>query len=703
MKRLTLLIHLLCFGLVVALADSPYFKISVQESGEEVCPCNCDKDNDLQVLRDLYNNTGGANWIFPANAVYQDLLDDSQFKTVPNAGVAWDINAPNAKNKMGEWHGVVTNQFGCVTDLILWTGPYNVDNPFNFAPLGIGVTGTLPESIGQLCALERLMIPHNNLTGPIPSSIDDLCSLEVLLLHNNDMSGPLPSQIGNLNNLLHIGLHFNEFSGPLPPSITNLTQLVVLHLRNNSLSGAIPSTIGNLGNILLMDLARNCFSGTVPASITTVGSTSLNGGVFLGRAFAIWLQRNKLDSLPDISNIQLVSDGVLNVSHNHLTFDDILPNINVLTNYDNQTIDLNQSYCVQVGEGLVIRPGFDQTVDAGNFGFLSTYIWSRPGTSFRDTSTLNVIDFIQVQNFSAGTFAMTVTNPLAPDLSIEVSNLVVEVVEPAAIFGTANVCSNSTESYSVFNGSNGYDYSVIGGSIISSNSSTINVQWGDSPVGEICATTRGSCVKTNCLAITIAPTIDISIAPPDTLNCNQATDTLISASNLADLSFSWLTEEGNVIRAGQNTLEITTPGNYILEATNDLGCKGRDTVFVLEEIDDFQVAITGETNFCEDGSTTLEVSSDFNDYIWSTGARSRSIQVTDPGQFQVTVTNSNNCTATSTVTVQSLIRPSASITKSGDLDCSNNEVELFNNLINNFIQSESVSYTHLTLPTICSV
>ncbi len=688
MKRLTVLIHLLCFGLFSAFADSPYFKISVQESKVEACPCNCNKDNDLQVLKDLYNNNGGANWIFPANAVYHDLLDNGQFKTVPNAGASWNINAPNAKNKMGEWHGVVTNQFGCVTDLILWTGPYNVNNPFNFAPLGIGLTGSLPESIGQLCALERLMIPHNNLTNSIPSSIEDLCSLEVLLLHNNDMSGPLPSQIGSLDNLLHLGLHYNDFSGPLPSSITNLDQLVILHLKDNNLSGSIPTNIGDLGNILLMDLSDNCLEGTVPSSIASVGSTSLNGGAFLGRVFAIWLQNNKLDSLPNISNIQIASDGILNVSGNHLTFDDILPNINVLTKYDNQTIDLNLSYCTQVNDPLIIRPGFDQGVDAGNFGFLSTYIWSRPGTSFRDTSTLNVIDFGQVHNLSSGTFSITVTNPLAPDLNLIVNNLVVEVVQKAAILGPTNICSNTVENYSVLNGSNGYDYTVTGGSIISSDASNITVQWGTGLVGEICATKQGTCNPTNCLAVTIAPTIDISISAPDTLNCSQAAVTLMGSSNLTDLSFAWLTDQGNLIDSGPDTLEITTPGNYILEATNDLKCIGRDTVSVFEKIDDFQVSITGETIFCEDGNTTLEVSPNFNDYNWSTGSRSNSIQVSNSGQFQVTVTNSNNCTATSTINVQSIAVPSATITKSGDLDCSNNEVQLFNNTINNTIQSE---------------
>lgn len=686
-KQTTILILLLLFGLFPAIASATFHTIEVKKEVDAACPCNCDKDNDLQILRDIYNNNGGANWVLPSNAIYQDFLDDSILKNVPNAGVTWDINAPNAKNKMGEWHGVVTNQFGCVTDLILWIGPYNVNSPFNFVPQGIGLTGSLPQSIGGLCALERLMAPHNDLSGTIPPSIEDLCSLEVLLLHNNQLSGSIPPEIGNLTNLLHLGLHYNDLSGTLPNTITNLINLVILHLKSNKLSGSIPTDIGNLQKILLTDLSDNCFSGTVPSSIVNLGRNSLNGGNFIGQTIALWLQNNKLDSLPDISALQVINTGIVDVSGNHLTFDDIIPSIDVLTDYDNQTLDLDQFYCAQVGDSIVLRPGFDATVDAGFLGGLNSYSWSRPGTSYQATSDLNFIFFTGVTTLSAGNFSIEVTNPAAPDLTLEVFNLELEVVEAAAIFGTTNVCANTTESYSIFNNSVGYDFVVEGGTVITSDSTNITIQWDNTTSGQICATNRGTCSQTTCVDINISPTIDLAISPPDTLNCSRRVDTLQGNSSFPNLSFSWLTTQG-VISDGPSSIEVNTPGNYILEATDEIGCTARDTVFVFEQLDNFQVNITGTNTICENNATTLQVSPNFQSYVWSNGATASAIQVNTPGQYQVTVTNNSDCTATSSFTIQTTAPPLATITKSGDLDCSNEVVQLFNSNVNNLIVSE---------------
>lgn len=682
-KQFTILIYLLLFSLSTALATDSFYKIDVKGQVEEACPCNCNKDNDLQVLREIYNNNGGANWILSSDVVYEDLLDQNRFKNVPNAGVPWDVNAPDAKDNMGAWHGVVTNQFGCVTDLILWSGPYNVDNRYNFSPQGIGLTGTLPTEIGDLCALEKLMIPHNDLTGPIPSSIEDLCSLEVLLFQNNNLSGPLPPEIGNLDNLLLLGLHYNDFSGSLPSSITNLDKLVIFHLKNNKLSGPLPSAIGNLENLLLMDLSDNCFSGTVPLSIVNVGNNSSNGGIFLGKVLAIWLQNNKLDSLPDISALQIVDNGIVDVSGNHLTFDDILPSLDVLTKYDNQTISLNQLYCAQVGDTLVIRPGIDAMIDAGNYGIRNTYFWSRPGTAYLDSSTLNVITFPGVSTFSAGNFSIGITNALAPDLRIEVTDLIVEVVEKAVIIGTFDVCANAGERYQTFNAGVGFDFTVEGGNIISEDTTSVTIQWGNTPVGKICATNRGTCSQTTCTTVNISPKVDVSILPPDILDCSKTVDTLEGATNLNNISFSWLTGQGTLIADGSSLLEVNTPGDYILEATDEIGCKGRDTAFVIEQIDEFQVNITGEPTFCEDDNTILGVTNNFSSYRWSTGETSNSIEVSNSGQYLVTVTNSNNCTATSAITVQTLDIPPSVITKSGDLDCSNKEVQLLSSIVSN--------------------
>jgi len=118
MKQTATLIFLLIFGFL-SLQGTENTRERVPEKEETTC--TCDVDRDLEVLKALYNQNGGANWNFAADAFYVDLLrraSNNGFFPVPNAGTAWDINNPNAQNLMGTWHGVETDQFGCVANYV---------------------------------------------------------------------------------------------------------------------------------------------------------------------------------------------------------------------------------------------------------------------------------------------------------------------------------------------------------------------------------------------------------------------------------------------------------------------------------------------------------------------------------------------------------------------------------------------------------
>ena len=58
-------------------------------------------------------------------------------------------------------------------------------------------TKQIPESIGQLTKLERLMLNDNNLSGLVPETLGDLSLLTMLNLRNNvDLYGLLSSKLG---------------------------------------------------------------------------------------------------------------------------------------------------------------------------------------------------------------------------------------------------------------------------------------------------------------------------------------------------------------------------------------------------------------------------------------------------------------------------------------------------------------------------
>ena len=84
---------------------------------------------------------------------------------------------------------------------------------------GSGLTGSIPNSLGNLDTLFILDLSNNYLTGPIPESIDSMNSLWKLYLSNNQLSGEIPDNIANLTEITELQLHNNLFSGSFPEII----------------------------------------------------------------------------------------------------------------------------------------------------------------------------------------------------------------------------------------------------------------------------------------------------------------------------------------------------------------------------------------------------------------------------------------------------------------------------------------------------
>ena len=224
----------------------------------------CGDETDRAALVALYNATDGDNWRDNWN---------------------WLSDKP-----LGDWYGVTTNEQGRVRWLSLW---------------GHQLTGSIPESIGNLTKLEGLRLEDNQLTGSIPESIGNLTKLEVLRLSENQLSGSIPESIGNLTNLTRLDLSENQLSGPIPASIGNLTNLEELRLWRNQLSGSIPESIGNLTNLTFMSLWSNQLSGPIPESmrnLTKLERLGLGGNDPYGLCYTPnmqqWIAKHNLSEPP---------------------------------------------------------------------------------------------------------------------------------------------------------------------------------------------------------------------------------------------------------------------------------------------------------------------------------------------------------------------------------------------------------------------
>uniref|UniRef100_A0A3Q7FH08 Leucine-rich repeat-containing N-terminal plant-type domain-containing protein n=1 Tax=Solanum lycopersicum TaxID=4081 RepID=A0A3Q7FH08_SOLLC len=158
--------------------------------------------------------------------------------------------------------------------------------------VGCGFSGLIPNTIGSLSQLEFLSLNLNNFIGPIPASVGNLSKLRWLDLADNKLSGPLPISRGSTPGLdmlvhtKHFHLGRNQFSGEIPDQLfsSNMT-LKHLLLEQNQLTGKIPSSLGLVQTLEVVRLDRNSLDGTIPStlkSLTLMSELFLSNNKFTG-------------------------------------------------------------------------------------------------------------------------------------------------------------------------------------------------------------------------------------------------------------------------------------------------------------------------------------------------------------------------------------------------------------------------------------
>jgi large repetitive protein len=177
---------------------------------------------------------------------------------------------------------------------------------------------------------------------------------------------------------------------------------------------------------------------------------------------------------------------------------------------------------------------------------------------------------------------------------------------------------------------------------------------------EVTVTNAGGCSATSApTTVTVNPAPATSIMPSGpTTFCAGGNVTL-----MANSASSYLWSNG----ATTQSITVDGSGSYSVTITDANGCSATSapTTVTVNPTPAATITASEPTTFCQGGSVTLTTSSGAS-YIWSTGETSQSITVDRSGNYSVTVTGANGCSATSastTVTMNPL--PAAEITASG--------------------------------------
>ena len=151
----------------------------------------------------------------------------------------------------------------------------------------------------------------------------------------------------------------------------------------------------------------------------------------------------------------------------------------------------------------------------------------------------------------------------------------------------------------------------------------------------------------------LTPTIALSGSPD--ICAGSTVDLTASAGN------TYLWSNG----ATTQSITVNTSGTYSVTVTDNTGCSGTsaDVEITINPLPVPNVVVNGSLELCNNETVTL-TSDPFASYSWSNGATSQTVIISEPGTYDVVITDANGCTATSapiTVTqTEVLISSSAS-------------------------------------------
>ncbi len=194
---------------------------------------------------------------------------------------------------------------------------------------GAAYEGTLSPHIGDLTALQRVIISGNSFHGLVPASLAQLKELVHLDLSSNLFSGSLPESLGLLQNLNFFSVAYNSLVGQIPKSFNNMMSIVYMYLNNNHLSGNLPE-LSELKRLQYLDVSDNKLSGSLPAQfppmleLLSLGKNQLSGDLPVGMKSLSFLQvldlrSNSLTGSLEALIYELSSLQQLNLAHNEFT------------------------------------------------------------------------------------------------------------------------------------------------------------------------------------------------------------------------------------------------------------------------------------------------------------------------------------------------------------------------------------------------
>ncbi|MEM6963112.1 MAG: discoidin domain-containing protein [Bacteroidota bacterium] len=425
--------------------------------------------------------------------------------------------------------------------------------------------------------------------------------------------------------------------------------------------------------------------GTINIPSTRAGGL---GGTFTSDAFGS-LTNNYYTGLMDdvrISSVALDATQVAEEMANNGNRSDLTATTYTLTVYDANGCSATNNLTVDEPPALAISntssaiscynaddAAIDITVSGGTG--TPTYIWSH-GPTTEDVSGLAPGTYTVTATDANGctiTYAETITEPTELLLSANITST----------FGSYNVscvsATNGSASASATGGTGTLSYSWSNGA---SGSSLTNVGAGTYTVT---VTDQNNCTKTSSVTLTEPPAVAGTISVSPTFNgadvsCNGADDaTIVTTATGGSGNYTYVWSTG----ASSSSINNLAPGTYTVTISDDFSCSVILTQVVTEpdelvtavslstSYNGFAVSCPGETDGNINSATTGGTGT--YSYLWNTGATTPNLTNLGVGEYMLTVTDLNGCTAADTLDLSSPSNITFTVAAADITDCGAND------------------------------
>ncbi len=298
--------------------------------------------------------------------------------------------------------------------------------------------------------------------------------------------------------------------------------------------------------------------------------------------------------------------------------------------------------------------------DTSNGTGTYSYLWSNGSTS------------ASITGLSAGTYSITVTDSQGcqdvGSVSIGASS------EPLVnLDKTDTSCgeNNGSAAANATSGTGGYTYLWSNGATTSSLS---NLTAGTYTVT---VTDTAGCTDTDSVTINDSTNPIVVVDKTDT-SCGEDNGSASAMATSGTGGYTYLWNTG----ATTSSIDNLSSGAYSVTVTDSAGCTAGFNITVNDSTNPV-VTVNGENTSCGENNgsasaTTVGGTGGYT-YLWSTGATTSLIDNLSAGTYIVTVSDTDGCSDTSSVTIEDSTNPEVSISKT-DTSCGENNGEAIANV-----------------------